>query len=406
MSSAKRTIHTITAAEMRGINRASILELIRCHGTISRTQIAAELSVSLPTVMRISNDLMRAGLVIENGQKESSGGRKRNLLQFNGAAHLVIGIDLGGTKIYGAAANLNGELLHEISYTHYQTQAEQSLAVVCQMIDELLRFAEGAALPVRGIGLGVPGVVQPESGVVTIAPALDWTDFPLKERLAGRYSLPIVIENDVNLAALGEVWFGTDADINNLVLLAIGTGIGAGVVINGAVYGGAHHLAGEVGYFLPDRSHLGKAYPGFGALEQLASGTGIAGRGRAARQAMMESGLRPAEDVQALTAEEVFLAARRGEAWAEAVLQETIDYLAQLVAAVTLVVDPDAILLGGGVAKSADLLIEPIQRRLQGAIPLIPPIQASKLGYRAAAFGAIIQVLRITTNYYSLQRYA
>ena len=106
MSSGRRNIQTITASEMREINRSSILEMVRSNSPISRTQIAEDLQVSLPTVMRIVDELMEDGLVIEDGEKEWSGGRKRKRLVFNGSQHLVIGIDLGGTKIYGAVADL------------------------------------------------------------------------------------------------------------------------------------------------------------------------------------------------------------------------------------------------------------------------------------------------------------
>ena len=281
MSSGRRNIQTITASEMREINRSSILEMVRSNSPISRTQIAEDLCVSLPTVMRIVDELMVEGLVVEDGEKEWSGGRKRKRLIFNGGQHLVIGIDLGGTKIYGAVANYNGEILHEIREEHHQTRAEESLELLCAIIDQLLAFAESTSIPVRGIGIGVPGVVQTDTGIVSIAPALGWQDFPLKSRLDERYQYPIAIENDVNLAALGEMWFGTQENESNLVLLTIGTGIGAGIIINGAIYSGAHNMAGEVGYFLPNRTHLDQKYPGFGALEILASGTGIATRARA-----------------------------------------------------------------------------------------------------------------------------
>jgi glucokinase len=400
MPSGRRNIHTITAAEMRQINRSSILELIRTRAPISRTQIAEDLQVSLPTVMRIVDELMADGLVIEDGEREWSGGRKRKRLIFNGTQHLVIGIDLGGTKIYGAVANLNGELLHEVRVDHHQTQAEESFVLLCDMIDQLLAFALPTKLPLRGIGIGVPGVVQPDTGLVSIAPALDWLDFPLKTRLLARYDYAIAIENDVNLAALGEMWFGTEADESNLVLLTIGTGIGAGIIINGAVYGGSNNMAGEVGYFLPDRSHLGQQYPGFGALELLASGTGITNR---ARQLLADS--KTPEELAALTAYDVFDAVRRGEDWAVTVLDETIDYLALLIAGITTIFDPDVVLLGGGVSRSADLLIEPICQKLEGTILQAPNIRASQLGYRAAVMGAIMRLLRMTANYYLLQKF-
>jgi glucokinase-like ROK family protein len=397
----KRSNYTITAPEMRAINRTSILEFIRCSRPISRSHIAKELGVSLPTVMRIVDGLISEGLVVETGVKEWSGGRKRALVKFNGSDHFIIGIDLGGTKIFGAVADLNGDILQELYFEHHQTRSVESLQVVCHVIDELQRVATQKGLPVRGIGIGVPGIIIPETGVVSFAPALEWQDFPLKARLQERYSYPIVIENDVNLAALGEVWFGLqDCGEKNVVLIAIGTGIGAGIVINGSVYSGIHHMAGEIGYLLLDRSHLGQKYPGFGAFEQLASGTGIADRARLAVADQYS-----VEQRKSLTAEDVFSAARRHERWAETILSDTVDYLAQAIAAIAVMYDPGVILLGGGVSRSADLLIDPILQRLEGVIPILPKLLVSRLGYRAAVMGAIIQLLRITSQYYVLQKY-
>ena len=400
VSANKRIIKTIDATEMRGINRSAILELIRCNGPISRSQIAEELQVSLPTVIRIVDDLVEEELVRTTGQKEWSGGRKRSLVEFNGKEHLVLGIDLGGTKIYGAVANLAGDLLYENTYTHHQSQAEGSFIVLCEAIDHLISFAGQEGHPLRGIGIGIPGIIDPGTGIVKLAPSLDWIDFPLRQRLSERYPYPLALENDVNLAALGELWFGTEREEQDLVLISIGTGIGAGVVINGMVYSGAHHMAGEIGYLIPDRSSLDHKYPGFGAFELLASGTGIVERARQTLQ-----GQRSAIELEALTSEEVFSASRRMEPWAVQVLGETVDYLAQAICAISLVFDPHVIILGGGVARSADLLIEPIQRRLQGVMPTVPEIKASALGYRAAVYGGIVQLLRITSNYYMLQKF-
>jgi predicted NBD/HSP70 family sugar kinase len=395
-------IPTITATDMRAINRSAILELVRSSSPISRSEIAARLNVSLPTVMRIVDELVAEDLVRPTGVKEWSGGRKRSLVEFNGSSHLVIGLDLGGTKLYGAVADLNGNILHEAHITHHQTQSEESFQMLCTFIDDLLSFAQGTGLTVSGIGLGVPGVVNDISGLVELAPSLDWIGFPLKQRLIDRYkALSIVVENDVNLAAVGELWFGPESDVENLVLITIGTGIGAGVVINGMVFPGSHFMAGEIGYLLPDRTHLDHDYPGFGAFEQLASGTGIAAR---ARQALC--GKLPQAELDALTAEDVFAAARRGEEWSQPILQETIDYLAVAIASICQVLDPDLILLGGGVSRSADLLIEPILERLRGSIPVLPRLESSRLGYRAAVMGSIIQLLRITTKFYWLNKFS
>ena len=401
MHSKRDFVKTITATEMRAINRSAILELIRVSGPISRPQIAETLQVSLPTVMRIVEELLVESLVRPTGHKEWSGGRKRSLLEFNGTDHIIIGIDLGGTKIYGAIANLNGDILEETNYTHKQTRADESYEFMCDVIDNLLEIARKIGKPMRGIGIGVPGVLDLGSGNVKIAPSLSWDNFPLRERLSKRYPFPNVLDNDVNLAALGELWFGSEGEVKDLVLIAIGTGIGAGIVINGMVYSGAHHMAGEIGYFIPDRTYLGCSFPGFGALEQLASGTGIAER---ARQAL--SGNWPPEQLSNLTSEDVFNSARKKQPWAMNILSDTVDYLAQAIAAIALIYDPDLIIIGGGVARSADMLIEPILSRLKNTIPILPKLTASQLGYRAAVYGAIVQLLRITSNYYTIEKFS
>lgn len=401
MSGKKPISPTITSTDMRWINRAAILDLIRTNGPISRTEVAAQLQISLPTVMRIVDELIAEGLVRDANRKAWSGGRKRTLIEFNGSESVIVGIDLGGTKLFGAVADLNGNILEEMHFTHHQTTAEESFLELKRAIDTLIAAAERTGCKLLGIGVGVPGITHPETGVVTMAPSLSWDEFPLKERLSALYSYPVAVENDVNLAALGELWFGTEADLYNLVLIAIGTGIGAGVIIDGVVYRGKHHMAGEIGYLLPDRLSLEQTYPGFGALEQKASGTGIAARARE-----LLKGLRPAEELAALSAEDVFHAARRGEPWATAIVAETVDYLAQAVAAVTLLYDPDVILLGGGVARSADLLIQPILARLEGRIPWLPRLTASRLGYRAGVLGSIVTLLRMTANYYILHKFS
>jgi glucokinase len=322
------------------------------------------------------------------------------MLEFNGSTRLCIGLDLGGTKLYGGVADLNGKILFEARISHHQTQAEESFKVLCEFIDKLLEYANSTGLPLLGIGLGVPGATDRETGNVKLAPSLGWFDYPLKKRLETRYSFPMLIENDVNLAALGELW-ARPQDVKNLVLLTIGTGIGAGIIIDRNLYPGSHNMAGEIGYTLPDRIHLGQTFSGFGALEQLASGNGIAMR---ARKLLNGEGTK--QGLENITAEEVFTAARKGEVWANKILSETVDYLAQAIAFIHQLLDPDVIILGGGVSREADLLIQPILDRLQGSIPSLPRIEASRMGYQAAVTGSIMQLMRITGNMYWLQKYS
>jgi glucokinase-like ROK family protein len=390
---------TVTASAMRAINRSAILDTIRREGPISRTAIAHELGVSLPTVMRIVDRLVQEGFVRPLENKEWSGGRRRSLLEFNTQSHVVLGIDLGGTKMYGALADLGGHVLDEVNIGRHGTSGEESYDRLVSLIDRLLASPSLEGRQVRGIGLGVPGITLHQQGIVRWAFALQWKDLPLKARLEERYGLPCTVDNDVNLAALGELWYGAGQAARNMILVAIGTGIGAGIIIDGALYRGSNEASGEIGGMIPGREFLGKDYRDFGALESVASGTGIALRAQSVAPDPSTT-----NDPTAVGTEEVFEAARQGQAWALSILKETVDFLAIAIANLTVSLDPDVIVLGGGVARSADLLIDPILRRLEGTIPTLPKLVLSDLGPRATVMGAIANVLHSTTETYVVRR--
>ncbi len=390
---------TITASAMRDINRSAILEIIRRQSPISRTAIAKQLDVSLPTVMRIVDGLIEEGFVRPHGRSEWTGGRRRPLLEFNADGYVVLGVDMGGTKIYGAIADLGGKVLDEVSVARHGTLGEESFKALTDLIDALLASPTLHGRRVRGIGVGAPGITLHSAGIVTWAYTLNWKDFPLKARLAERYSLPITVDNDVNLAALGELWFGAGQSVQDMILVAIGTGIGAGIIIDGVLYRGSAEASGEIGNMLTGRECLGRNFQDFGALESAASGTGIAERARAALKPRQRRA--GADD---LLAEDVFEAARQGQAWARAILDETVDHLAVAIANLAVSFDPELIVLGGGVSRSANLLVGPILRRIEGTIPTAPKLVVSSLGLRAAAMGAIINVLHNTSNFYVVHK--
>ena len=384
---------------MRDINRSAILEIIRRESPISRTAIAERLDVSLPTVMRIVDELIADGFVRSQGSSEWSGGRRRSLLEFNADGHVVLGVDMGGTKIYGALSNLGGTVIDELNIGRHGTQGDESYAALTTLIDTLLASPKLEGRSVRGIGVGAPGITLHKEGIVRWAFTLNWKDFPLKARLTERYHLPITVDNDVNLAALGELWFGAGQNCQNMILVAVGTGIGAGIIIDGALYRGSTESSGEIGNMLPGAEFLGKNYLDFGALESVASGTGIAERARSA----LKNRRTPAE-LEALVSEDVFDAARQGQKWAWAIINETVDYLAVSIANLAVAFDPELIVLGGGVSRSADLLVGPILQRINGCIPNPPRLVVSSLGLRAGVMGAITNVLHNTSNFYVVHK--
>jgi predicted NBD/HSP70 family sugar kinase len=306
---------------------------------------------------------------------------------------------MGGTKFYGAVSDLGGRVLDEIDMGRHGRTGEGNYRRLLELVDALLASPQVAGRKVRGISVGAPGITLHRDGIVKWAYTLDWRDFPLKARLSEHYQLPITVDNDVNLAAMGELWFGAGQETQNMILIACGKGIGAGIIIDGALYRGGSEASGEIGHSLPGREFLGRDFQDFGALESVASGIGILERARAD----LSSSRSPAR-LEAMSEEDVFAAARQGEGWATAIIAETVDYLAIVIANLAVSFDPQLIVLGGAVSPFGDLFVDPILRRLQGAIPTLPRLVVSSLGLRAGVMGAVTNVLHTTSNFYVVQK--
>lgn len=391
---------TITSAEMRGINRSAILEIIRRESPIARSTIAQRLGVSLPTVMRIVDGLIEDGFVRLHGKTEWSGGRRRPLLEFNADGYVVLGVDMGGTKkMYGAISEIGGNIIDEVEMERRGASGEKCYDLLTKLIDALLASPGLKGRHVRGIGVGAPGITHHKEGVVRWAYALNWKDFPLKARLSKRYKLPITVDNDVNLAALGEHWFGAGQHTQNMVLIVVSAGIGAGIIINGSLYRGSKEASGEIGHTIPGREFLGKSHRDFGALESVASGTAMIERARA----VLKSG-HDGAGLNRLLSEDIFKAAQEGQKWATSIIDEIVDYLAIAVANLSVSFDPEVIVLGGSATNFANMLVEPILYRIEGLVPTPPKLVVSNLGLRATVMGAIITVLHNTSNFYVVHK--
>jgi predicted NBD/HSP70 family sugar kinase len=298
----------------------------------------------------------------------------------------IIGIDLGGTKIFGGLVDPFGHLEHETYVAHGGQDAPPGDERVFERLVEFVHTLAGTALAagckVRGVGVGAPGITRAD-GLVVASAQLGWREMPLRARLLERLQLPVQVENDVNLAAIGEMHFGAGRGAKNIVCMSPGTGIGGAVIIDGKLLRGRHDAAGELGLMLPGPQFLGWRNKDWGPLEDIASGTGIAQR---ARKVVEAQGLPIPAD--GLRAEDVFALAAGGAAWADALIEETIDYLAVALANVQAILDPERIILGGGIASAADRIIPGIERRLEPLLPMVPHIVRSELGYRAGVLGA------------------
>jgi predicted NBD/HSP70 family sugar kinase len=317
---------------------------------------------------------------------------------------LVLGIDLGGNEILGALVDDCGRLhgehslpapwdpdrlrpwgLMEVGGTETPggpfTTGDRVLDRLTDLARTLLLEAEASGSRVRGVGVGVPGVTTPDGMVISAAP-LGWRQMRLGGRLAEELDLPVRVESDVNLAALGELHFGAGRGARNLVCLTVGPGVGAALILDGRLYRGHRGAAGAIGALLPGTSFLDGRDPQAGALESLVSGAGIADRARVLADS---AGLPLPPD--GLRAEDVFAAAAEGTGWACAVLDETIDYLAIALAAVQALLDPERVILGGSVLAATETVLPALVRRL-ASLPHPPRLVPSERGVRAPVLGA------------------
>jgi predicted NBD/HSP70 family sugar kinase len=386
--------HAGDATLLRKLNESAVLELIRRDGPITRSDVSRRLHLSLPTITRIVTDLIEENLVRELPAADSRGGRRPALLEFNHRANLVIGVYVGKQTI-GALADLDGQIIERRS--QLSLPGDEGIDRLISLIDELHRRAASLDLAVRGAGVGVPSIVTYPAGVVALAPGLGWRNLPLKGRLEEAFPFPILVENEINLIALGESWRGAGQGIRNLICISLGTGIGAGLILGGQLYRGAHSAAGEVGYLVPDTQYLGSRANGFGTLESLADRNALAARARAHLASGASSTL-AALPGQELTAEQVLVAARAGDVLARDAVSETLDYLCLAIANLACIVDPERIVLSGDLAEYANWLIEPIGARIEGLVPVMPEIVASELKMDAAVLGAVAAVMRETSD--------
>jgi glucokinase len=310
-------------------------------------------------------------------------------------APVTAGIDLGGTKIFGALVSAGGEVTDEIYLPHEGgggdvagLSAEEHAggapyARLVETVGALLARARAAGLAVDGLGVGAPGIVR-AGGVIAAGNAFEWAEFPLQALLEKRFGIRVRVENDVNLAALGEHAFGAGRGAGSMFLMAIGTGIGGAVIVDGKLWRGARAAAGEIGLFVPGRELLGWRDRQWGAFEGVASGTGIANEARAAAGAAGVSG----GDEAAFRADKVFAAAAAGTTWAKAVVDRAVDLWAVGLSAVQAVLDPEVIVISGGVSGSAAAFLPAIEAKLAAAMLFPPRVVLSRLGYRAGVLGA------------------
>jgi glucokinase len=302
---------------------------------------------------------------------------------FRPAGDVVVGVDIGGTKTALLAWDLTTDavLAEGMFPTPADIGPEAMVDRLVAAIDTLLSGYGQERANLRGLGVAVPGLVDAGAGIVLTAGNLaGWSRVPLRDLLAARLHIPVNIEQDANAAALGERWRGAARNLENFAFVALGTGIGVGIVIDGQLYRGAHHAAGELGDLVVGREFLGQERDGQGNLAQLIGGKTLR---RRAKQATGDD----------LSAAEVISRAEN-DAELAPMSDEVDDYLAMAIIAIAALLDPEAIIVGGGTAEAGEDLLDPVRERVAREVPALPIIIASALGSEAQLYGAVIAALQ------------
>ena len=362
---------------VRRHNGARLLEQIRRHGPISRAALAKRSRLSAPTVWALVDDLLvRRGLVREVGIGESSGGRPPVMLDFNAEFGYLAGVDIGSRRVRFALSDLRGRVLRR---GEGPTPGSRDAVIdfIRTGIRQLFVDSPRDCRKLLAIGAGAPGMTDVAEGRVLNAVNIPgWTDVPLRDLLRDTFGVPVTVDNDVNMAVLGEQWAGRAQGVSDVVYIALGAGVGAGILINGRLHRGCRWHAGEIGRMNLDFHQWQTDYGDQGFLESAVGANAIAQAG-------------------AVETTRVFEAAKQGDAEAARIVEQVALYLGTAVANITTVLDPALVVFGGGVSHVGEQLLEPIRKVVARIVPNVPDIQLTALGDDAALYGSLHSALEL-----------
>ena len=372
---------------LRDFNAHQILRLLRKHGPCSRADLARYSGLSAPTISSGVAYLRQLGLIDPMGPGPSNGGRPPDLLRFNSKAGYVAGVDIGTSLVRFAIADLDGEIAGKGDVaTHSQSTPDHVVSLIASGIRKLQARHKVPGKKLMAVAVGVPGITDIQKGIVLSAPILpQWQAVPLRDILAKEVGTLTVVENDVNLAALGEGRWGIAHGVKNFVFLTVGSGVGAGIFINGHLYHGADWAAGEIGYlYVPgtEESPLTILKPG--PLEDMIGA-------RAIESAWRNLGGQQARE---LSGGNILDLAEIGDPAAGRILQQTARILADAITNICVVLNPSLVVLGGRVG-SRPALFKATSRIIEFNEFCRPRVAVSTLATEAVVLGAVQLALNV-----------
>ncbi|WP_431902459.1 ROK family transcriptional regulator [Nonomuraea sp. bgisy101] len=351
---------------LRRLNALTVVAALRADGPMPLTQLAERTELARATVKQAARDLIEQGWVAEMEPSGGAKGRPARRYRFCAEAGRVLGLDIGAHKVLAAVADLDGNVLHLAREpVTPELSRQERLAAVDRVVDACLTGSGTADAEVWAAVAGSTGYIDLDGRIVLSRAIRDWSGTPLADHLSARLPCPVLVENDSRLAALAEHRRGAAQQVRNLVYLHIGRRAGAAVILDGVPLRGSSGAAGEIG-----------VHP----LFNLATSSDLLQAGVPA----ITSGLAPEEVAAA-----VFDAARRGEPESVTAVLRYVKVLALATAAMTLTVDPELVVLGGGFSRAADVLMGPLRAELETICLRTPVLCGSALGEECVAVGAV-----------------
>lgn len=381
---------------------AEVMRVLRKNGQTSRAEITNVTGWSRAKASQEVNTLIKRGYLMDVGEGISKGGRKPRLLRFNSRLGYVVGIDIGATSLEIALADINGSILDRVTEPADVRQPAEDVFGRCSAMILELVVAQGIRPEqILGIGIGVPGPVDFARGVLVAPPLMpDWENYPIRDFFKETFkSAFVVVDNDVNIMALGEQRSGDAANLDHFLVIKIGTGIGCGIMASRKIHRGGNGCAGDIGHIYVDKQGPICRCGNRGCLEAMAAGPAIAERAmQAARDGKSELLRKMMENNGGvLTPEDVNVACREGDEAALEIIRASGQMIGDVLAGLVNFFNPSHIFIGGGIANFGNHLLIAIKRAvLRRSLPLATThlaINFSRIGSDAGIIGAIMLAL-------------
>lgn len=395
-----KTLLTGSFQLMKSMNRSLILNIIREKELISRAEIAKLTGLTPPTVSNLVKELLEAEIVVEQRLGESSGGRKPTMLTLNSEMFHIIGLDVGSHDIKIILTTITGKILKKVLVPiPPETTSESLLDMIVESIRSIILKDDIDNSKIIGIGVGMHGIVDVEKGISVLAPNLNLKNIPIKKVLEKEFNMIVKMENDARAMGLGELWFGHGVGVHSFVSINIGRGIGAGIIMNGKLHHGSHFISGEIGHMAIDINGPKCTCGNYGCLQAFASGPSIAENVkkqlRLGQTSLLEELSR--HDFEQMTGEMIYEAARQKDPLSISALAQAGRYLGIGITNLIHMINPDRIILGGGVLNAKEFIFDSIrttvQQRALTETAKNTEIIVSKFGEDATAIGAVALIM-------------